>query len=96
MKYALYAQHVTLSDYQHRQVEEKIGRLSKLLKHPLPLEIAFTNDSPEVFRCHLSYGQGKDAFHAENTGPDIEDALDGAIEKLRRELVKQQEKQRGR
>ena len=94
MKYTLASHSIEISDYQQAQIEEKIMKLEKHLPDPLPLEIAFTNDSPEVVRCHLNYGNGKNTSHCEQTGATIEDSLDKAIEMLRRELIKKHEKER--
>ena len=94
MKYTLASHSIEISDFQHDQIVEKIKKLEKHLPDPLPLEIAFTHDSPEVVRCHLNYGNGKNTVHCEQTGATIEDALDQVIEKLRRELIKRHEKKR--
>lgn len=95
MRYTLYAQNIVLSPFSRRQLEEKVRRIGKYLKHPLPLEVAVKQEGRAgMFVCALTYGDGKHVLHAERGGETFEDSLDAALEAFRHELTKQRERQR--
>lgn len=94
MKYTLYTQNIVLSPFSRRQLEEKIQRVGKYLQHPHPLEVVLRKEGKVLFRCSLTYGNGKHALHAERSRETLEASLDEALEALRRELTKQRERQR--
>lgn len=96
MRYTLYTPNIVLSAFSRRLVEEKLRRIEKFLIHPHPLEVSLRREGRGQFRCALTYGNGKHAIHAERSRGKLEDSLDEALDALRRELVKQREKQRAR
>lgn len=97
MRYTLYTQNIVLSPFSRRQLEEKVQRIEKFLRHPLPLEVAVKQEGRAgTFVCALTYGEGKRVLHAERLGDTFEDSLDAALEALRHELIKQRDRQRVR
>jgi ribosomal subunit interface protein len=97
MRYTLYTQNIVLSPFSRRQLEEKVQRIEKFLRHPLPLEVAIKQEGRAgAFVCALTYGEGKHVLHAERSGDTFEDSLDAALLALRHELIKQRDRQRVR
>lgn len=97
MRYTLYTQNVVLSAFNRRLLEEKVRRVEKYLKHPLPLEVSVRCEGKaRTFVCTLMYGAGKHVLRAERHGATLEDSLDAALEALRHELIKQRERMRVR
>ncbi len=94
MKYTVSTHGVKLSAYNKDQIGEKTARLEKYLHHPLPVEIVFRREGKGMITCTLMYGEGKHVLRAERTNHSLEDSLDEALGALKRELVKQHEKQR--
>lgn len=97
MRYTLYTQNIVLSPFNRRLIEEKLQRIEKYLRHPLPLEVRVKREGRAgMFVCVLMYGAGKHVLRAEREGATLEASLDEALEALRRELVEQRERQRAR
>lgn len=94
MKYTLHTHNIVLSDVNRRQIEEKIGRLAKHLRHPWPVEMTFRREGKGLIMCSLTYGEGKQTIHAERSSHSLEESLDGALEALKREIIKHHEKER--
>lgn len=97
MRYTLYVQNVVLSPFSRRQLEEKVQRIGKFLRHPWPLEVAVKREGRAgTFVCALTYGEGKRVLHTQRSGDTFEDSLDAALEALRHELIKQRDRMRVR
>lgn len=94
MQYTIAAKGIELSDFNHQLIGEKVGRLEKHLRHPWPVEITFHREGKGLIICALTYGEGKQALHAERSNHSLEQSLDEALEALKRELIKQHEKLR--
>lgn len=94
VKYTLSAHNIVLSAFNRRQIEEKIGRLEKYLRHPLPVEITFRREGKGLILCAVTYGEGKQTLHAERANHSLEESLDQVLEALKKELIKQHERAR--
>lgn len=91
VKYTLSAHDVVLSAFNKRQIEEKVERLSKYLRHPFPVEITFRREGKGLILCAIAYGEGKQTLHAERSNHSLEQSLDEVLAAFKRELVKQRQ-----
>lgn len=94
MKYTIITHKVELSELNKEQISERVGRLTKYLRHPLPVEISFGREGKGLITCRLMYGEGKHVLYAERSSHSLEESLDLALSALKRELVRQQDKSR--
>lgn len=92
MQYSLVTKHLTISELDQQQMEEKLNRLEKLLLVPYHMAIALEHDmhhrKGEVVHCRLNLTQRKKTFYAERSAESMQKALDEAISALRHELEK--------
>lgn len=94
MRYTLSVHGVVLSAFNRRRIEEKMSRIAKYLRHPLPVEITFRREGKGLVACGITYGEGKLALHAERSNHTLEESLDKTLDAFKKELIKQHEKQR--
>lgn len=98
MKFNLRNQYISPTDSDLAQMQEKLDRLDKHLLPPYVADVHLIHDqhhrSGEVVTCIINIEHGKRVFHTERTGGTIQDALDEAIEAVRRELKKYHDIQR--
>lgn len=91
MRYTLSAHDVVLSAFNRRQIEEKVSRLEKYLRHRFPVEITFRREGKGLILCAVTYGEGKHTLHAERGSHSLEQSLDEVLAAFKKEIIKQKQ-----
>lgn len=97
MRYNLQLDHIELSDFDRQLLDKKIDVLHKHLKPPYVADITIAHNphhlnGDETVQCIINIENGKKVFHADRSGPDIQRALDQAIDAMKQELRRAHEK----
>jgi ribosomal subunit interface protein len=91
MKHSLRLEHITLSDTDREQLEEKLNRLEKHVMMPYVTDVTISHDthhtSGDVIRCTILIEQGKKVFRAERSNSTVQNAIDASIAALKSELL---------
>ncbi len=98
MNYSLRTKHITLSDFDRKQLDRKLSSLAKHLKPPFTTDIFIEHDrhhhTGQVIAFTINIKQGKKVFHAERQSESLQDALDLVLAALKRELKKEHDKKK--
>lgn len=96
MKYNLTTQHITITEQDHELLDKKLNALLKHLVPPYVTDVLVKKDQHhskgDIITCSIRIKHGQHVSHASRERDTVQNALDEAIEAIRRELKKIQDK----
>ncbi len=98
MKYALRTENLSLSDFDHQQLDKKLDRLHKHLLPPYTVDVTLIHDhhhnKGQVVTCTINIKRGKKVLHAKRVAQSAQDGIDQAILAIKHELEKEHDKKK--
>ncbi len=91
MRVAITARHIQLSDAMKEHVEERVGRLERLLAPPVSANVVLLVENYRQTAELTLHGNGA-KFHGEDVAHDIYVAIDNSVEKVRRQIEKHKDR----
>ncbi len=91
MQVAITARHIQLFEAMKEHVEERVGRLERLLAPPVSANVVLLVENYRQ-TAELTLHGNRVKFHGEDVAHDLFVAIDNSVEKVRRQIEKHKDR----